>query len=84
MTRLYSVPDIWIEETRISEWEKARDEVDLYKEQLKSIEDRIDAMSGEIPEIESRGPLFGEMLNSYYKLKAAELDFFSIMDTLCG
>jgi len=66
-------------EARGSDWERAHEEVKLYKEKLKSIEGKIDEYS----DSENRDPLFREMLDCYYKLKAAELEFFSIMDTLC-
>ena len=65
-------------EARESEFERTHEEVELYKEQLESIEDKINSTSGE-----NRNPLFREMFDCYYKLKTAELEFFSIMDTLC-
>ncbi len=68
------------EDARMTEWKKAKEEVDLYKEQLKSIKDKIES-SISLPD---RDSLFRELLDIDLKLKVAELEFFGIMETLCS
>ena len=67
------------EDTRMIELKKAEEEVDLYDEQLKSIKEKIENAC-----LSDRDPLFRELLDIDLKLKAAELEFFGIMDTLCS